>query len=52
MSDNWEEKMTNPDDSNGFYFSVQETKTEDQLIKKVEEIIVKYKEHCDKFPLF
>jgi hypothetical protein len=43
MTNNWEEKMPNPDDQNGFYFSVQEIKTEEQLIEKVEEIISKNK---------
>lgn len=42
MSDNWEEKMLNSDDPNGFYFSVEKTNAEDQLIEQVEELITKY----------
>ena len=42
MTNNWEEKKPNPDDSNGFYFSVQEIKTEEQLVEQVKEMIAKY----------
>ena len=42
MTNNWEEKKPNPDDSNGFYFSVQEIKTEEQLVEQVNEMIAKY----------
>jgi len=51
MTDNWEEKMPNPDDSKGFYFSVQDIKTEEQLLEQVNEIIVKYKNKSDRFTL-
>ena len=44
MSENWEEKLMNPDDSYGFYFSVKEIETEEQLIEQIEEVIAKYKE--------
>ena len=51
MTNNWEEKISNPDDSEGFYFSVSETKTEEHLIEQVKEIIVKYKNKSDRFTL-
>lgn len=41
MTDNWKEKMPNPNDENGFYFSVEEIDNEKDLIKKVEEILQK-----------
>ena len=41
MTDNWKEKMPNPNDDNGFYFSVEEIDKEKDLIKKVEEILQK-----------
>lgn len=47
MSDNWEEKLKNPDDSNGFFFSVQETKSEEQLIEQIEAVLTKYKEYTE-----
>lgn len=43
MTENWREKVPNPDDSNGFYFSVHETNNEILLIEQVNEMITKYK---------
>ena len=43
MSDNWEGKVSNPDNSKGFYFSVHEIKNERQLIEQINEMITKYK---------
>lgn len=44
MTDNWEEKMSNPNDLKGFYFSIQDIKTEDLLIENIKELIENYKE--------
>lgn len=44
MTDNWEQKVTNPDDPKGFYFSVHDIETEDQLISQARKIIEKYTE--------
>lgn len=51
MTDNWEQKITNPDDPNGYYFSVHDIETEDLLISQVKMIIEKYnngnmENHC------
>lgn len=39
MTENWEHKKQNPDDSNGFYFPVENIETEYQLIKKIDDLI-------------
>lgn len=43
MTENWEEKMGNPEDSDGFYFSVQDTKSEQQLIEQINALLTEYK---------
>lgn len=44
MTDKWEQKITNPDNPNGYYFSVHDIETEDLLISQVKMIIEKYTE--------
>ena len=43
MTDNWVEKVSKPDDSKGYYFSIHEIKNEKQLIEQINEMITKYK---------
>jgi hypothetical protein len=43
MTENWEEKMDNPEDSDGFYFPVQDIKSEQQLIEQINVLLSKYK---------
>lgn len=43
MTENWEEKIENSKDSNGFYFSVQNTKSEQQLIEQINALLKEYK---------
>lgn len=38
MTDNWEEKMENPIDANGYYFSIENINSEEQLIDKLQSI--------------
>ncbi len=42
-TNNWDEIITNPKDLNGYYFSVQDTETVEQLIEQLKEIIAKCK---------
>ena len=52
MANNWEEKVPNPEDPNGFYFSIQDIKTEEQLINQVKEMLVYYKKKSDSLTQF
>ncbi len=38
MTENWENKKHNPDDNNGYYFSVENIETKDQLIEKINDL--------------
>jgi hypothetical protein len=46
MTDNWEEKMPNTNDSKGFCFSVENTLTEEQLIDQINNILKVYSENA------
>jgi hypothetical protein len=48
MTEGWEEKMPNKDDSNGFYFSATNVSTEDDLIGLLDTILKKYKNSTSK----
>lgn len=38
MTEHWEDKIHNPQDDNGYYFSIENIETEEQLIQKINEL--------------
>ena len=42
MTNNWAEKIFNPNDPKGFYFFIQDTQTKEDLIEQINDLITKY----------
>lgn len=47
MTNNWDDKYPNPDNSNGFYFSIDEVESEEDLTEQINSLIDKMKPSVD-----
>lgn len=49
MTENWEEKISNPENPDGYYFSVQDKKSEQQLIEQINSLLTEYNSKASTF---